>query len=118
MTAEKDIEYLKKGLGKCEKRISDLEVDSATKTEQISTLSRRVDNTEKILEAINTLKTNDELINRDLKEIKGDVSDVKQDVEKIKNLPAKNYNKLKMAIATGLISLIVGFFFGLLIMLI
>lgn len=66
----------------------------------------------KVYDIMRSLSENTAVMTSELKNLKEDVLAIKGDVEDIKKIPADDHRHYKRAIITGIITLIIGFVFG------
>ena len=84
-------------------------VDELTKvTESVKSAHHRLDSLEKQVEEIRTLATALEGTNRDVKHLRDDVREIKEDVKVALSHPAKQWDRLVAAVLTAIASALVG----------
>ena len=84
-------------------------VDELTKvTESVKSAHHRLDSLEKQVEEIRTLATSLEGTNRDVKHLRDDVREIKEDVKSVISRPARQWDKLVAALLTAVGSALVG----------
>lgn len=81
-----------------EHRLSNLEQDGKS-------THRRLDNLEKLVESVHTIAT-------ETKAMREDVNDLYSKVDEIESRPKKRYDTIIAAIITGVIGVVLGYFFG------
>ncbi len=84
-------------------------MDELTKvTESVKSAHHRLDSLEKQVEEIRTLATSLEGTNRDVKHLRDDVREIKEDVKSVISRPARQWDKLVAALLTAVGSALVG----------
>ena len=84
-------------------------MDELTKvTENVKSAHHRLDSLEKQVEEIRTLATSLEGTNRDVKHLRDDVREIKQDVKSVISRPARQWDKLVAALLTAAGSALAG----------
>ena len=84
-------------------------VDELTKvTESVKSAHHRLDSLEKQVEEIRTLATSLEGTNRDVKHLRDDVREIKEDVKSVISRPARQWDKLVAALLTAVGSALAG----------
>ncbi len=84
-------------------------MDELTKvTESVKSAHHRLDSLEKQVEEIRTLATSLEGTNRDVKHLRDDVREIKEDVKSVISRPARQWDKLVAAVLTAVGSALVG----------
>lgn len=84
-------------------------VDELTKvTESVKSAHHRLDSLEKQVEEIRTLAASLEGTNRDVKHLRDDVREIKEDVKSVISRPARQWDKLVAALLTAAGSALAG----------
>ncbi len=84
-------------------------MDELTKvTESVKSAHHRLDSLEKQVEEIRTLAASLEGTNRDVKHLRDDVREIKEDVKSVISRPARQWDKLVAAVLTAVGSALVG----------
>lgn len=84
-------------------------MDELTKvTESVKSAHHRLDSLEKQVEEIRTLATSLEGTNRDVKHLRDDVREIKEDVKSVISRPARQWDKLVAALLTAVGSALAG----------
>ena len=84
-------------------------MDELTKvTESVKSAHHRLDSLEKQVEEIRTLATSLEGTNRDVKHLRDDVREIKEDVKSVISRPARQWDKLVAALLTAAGSALAG----------
>lgn len=84
-------------------------MDELTKvTESVKTAHHRLDTLEKQVEEIRTLAASLEGTERDVKHLRDDVREIKEDVKSVISRPAKQWDKLVAAVITAIASALAG----------
>lgn len=81
-------------------------------TEQIKTLFSRVDQQEKMMESINTLTVSVKELALGLGRVQKDVSELQDDVEVIKQKPAKKWEDISSKVIWALLAAVIGLVLG------
>ena len=77
-------------------------------TESVKTAHHRLDTLEKQVEEIRTLAASLEGTERDVKHLRDDVREIKEDVKSVISRPAKQWDKLVAAVITAIASALAG----------
>jgi FtsZ-binding cell division protein ZapB len=86
-----------------------MSVDELTKvTESVKTAHHRLDTLEKQVEEIRTLAASLEGTERDVKHLRDDVREIKEDVKSVISRPAKQWDKLVAAVIAAIGSALAG----------
>lgn len=84
-------------------------MDELTKvTESVKSAHHRLDSLEKQVEEIRTLAASLEGTNRDVKHLRDDVREIKEDVKSVISRPARQWDKLVAALLTAAGSALAG----------
>lgn len=84
-------------------------MDELTKvTESVKSAHHRLDALEKQVQEIRSLAASLEGTNRDVKHLRDDVREIKEDVKSVLSRPAKQWDKLVAAVLTAVGSALVG----------
>ncbi len=84
-------------------------MDELTKvTESVKSAHHRLDSLEKQVEEIRTLAASLEGTNRDVKHLRDDVREIKEDVKSVISRPARQWDKLVAAVITAVASALAG----------
>lgn len=84
-------------------------MDELTKvTESVKSAHHRLDSLEKQVEEIRTLAASLEGTNRDVKHLRDDVREIKEDVKSVISRPARQWDKLVAALLAAIASALAG----------